>query len=128
MKSSLLSVNKSWNRLMQFIGTPITVLIFLSWCSHTIGINNISMSIVFAIGVLFCSTNFYLALCEAILGIPFLFIFRGWFLIPINLPFLSKPFTWWDEQTAAAGFAAIVVVIILVKFSTYLSQKLEEKK
>ncbi len=84
---NLLSVNKQWNRLMEIIGTPIMVFILLSWCSYTIGINVYSMCICFTLAVLFGSPNFYLAICESILGIPFLMMFREWFLIPINLQF-----------------------------------------
>lgn len=124
---SLLSVNKQWNRLMEIIGTPAMVFISLSWCSYKFGINSYSMSICFALAVLFGSPNFYLAICESILGIPFLMIFREWFLKPISLPFLAKPFTWWDEQSACAGVATILFIMWMVKIVIKLSNKIAEK-
>ena len=124
---SLLSVDKNWNRLMEVIGTPTMVFISLSWCSYKFGINSYSMSICFALAVLFGSTNFYLAICEAVLGIPFLLIFREWFLKPINLPFLAEPFTWFDEQTACAGVATIIFIMLMVKFVVKLSGKITKK-
>lgn len=121
---SLLSVDKNWNRLIEVIGTPTMVFISLSWCSYKFGINSYSMSICFALAVLFGSPNFYLAICEAVLGIPFLMIFRGWFLKPIDLPFLAEPFTWWDEQTACAGITTILFIMGMVKLVTKISKKI----
>ena len=123
---NLLSVNKQWNRLMEIIGTPIMVFILLSWCSYTIGINVYSMCICFTLAVLFGSPNFYLAICESILGIPFLMIFREWFLIPINLPILETPFTWCGEQTACAGVATILFIMWMVKIVIKISNKIAE--
>ena len=123
---SLLSVDKNWNRLMEVIGTPTMVFISLSWCSYKFGINSYSMSICFALAVLFGSPNFYLAMCEAVLGIPFLMIFREWFLKPISLPFLAKSFTWWDEQTACSGVATILFIMGMVKLVIKISKKISE--
>lgn len=125
--NNLLNVNKKWNRLMELIGTPVTVFIFLSWCNYTVGITPVSMSIFFIIGVLFGSPNFVLAICESVLGVPFLMIFRTWFLIPINLPFLAEPFSWWNQQTACAGIVTIVFIMFMVKLVVTISGKMVEK-
>ena len=121
---SLLDVSSRWNRLMELIGTPAMAFILLSWCSYKFEINAYSMSICFALAVLFGSPNFYIAICEAVLGIPFLMIFRGWFLKPIDLPFLAEPFTWWDEQTACAGITTILFIMGMVKLVTKISKKI----
>ena len=102
---------------MEIIGTPIMVFILLSWCSYTIGINVYSMCICFTLAVLFGSPNFYLAICESILGIPFLMMFREWFLIPINLPILETP---------CAGVATILFIMWMVKIVIKISNKIAE--
>lgn len=124
---SILDVSESWNRLIGKFGTPVLVFILLSWCSYKFPINNYSLGICFTLAVLVGSPNFYLALCESVLWIPFLLIFREWFLKPINLPFLAEPFTWFGEQTACAGVATIIFIMLMVKFVVKLSGKITEK-
>ena len=121
---SILDVSESWNRLIGKFGTPVLVFILLSWCSYKFPINTYSLGICFTLAVLVGSPNFYLALCESVLGIPFLLFFREWFLQPINLPFLAEPFTWWNEQTACAGVLAILFIMGMVKIVTKLSNKI----
>ncbi len=121
---SLLSVNKQWNRLMEIIGTPIMVFISLSWCISTFGTNSLAIGICFTVAVLLVSINFWLALVEAILGLIILLSFsRELFLIPIKLPFLAQPFTWWNQQTACAGTATIIFVMFIVKIVVTISSK-----
>ena len=120
----IIDISENWNRLIAKFGTPTLVFILLSWCSYKIGINTYSLSVCFTLAVLIGSPNFYLALCESVFGIPFLLIFREWFLKPINLPFLAEPFTWWDEQTACAGVATILFIMWMVKIVIKISNKI----
>lgn len=123
---SLLDVSESWNRLVAKFGTPTLVFILLSWCSYKFEINTYTLIICFTLAVLIGSPNFYLALCESVLGIPFLLIFREQFLKPISLPFLAEPFTWWNEQTACAGVATILFIMWMVKIVIKISNKIAD--
>lgn len=111
---SLLDVSEKWNRLIDKFGTFATVFVFLSWCTYSIGTNPIALSISFTIGILIGAPNVILAICESVLGIPLLLMIRETFLIPISLPFFEKPFTWWNQQTACAGFATFAIIRLLL--------------
>ena len=128
MKKNILDVNKKWNRLMGMLGTPIIVFIFLSWCTNTLEINNtILICFFFAVSMLIGATNFILAVCETVLGIPFLLMFREWFLVPRKIPFVSVSFNWWGQQTAFAGLAAFAVIMIMLKIVLAIIDKTAEK-
>jgi hypothetical protein len=127
---SLFDVNGKWNNIIGLLGTPVIVFVMLSWCSHKWGINNVNMSICFTIAVFIGSTNMYLAICEALIGVPFLLLTRIIFMFPIPFPFLSKPFTWFDEQSACAGVAALFAVwgAIILIYRLIINHKKNEKK
>lgn len=124
---SLLDVSEKWNRLIDKFGSYITVFIFLSWCTYVVGTNPISLSISFAVGVLIGSRNLILAICESMLGIPLLLMFRDLFLIPISFPFVETKFTWFNQQTACAGIAAFLAIRLILGISIKISTKVTGK-
>ena len=104
------NVDQFWNLLMEYVGTPFTVFIFLSWYTG-MGKSNVAIiSILFALAVVITAASPRIAILEATLGILVLFGCRQLFMIPISAPWMRSPFCWFDQQTACSGVMAFGVV------------------
>ena len=117
-----MEVDKFWNIIMEYIGTPFTVFIFLSWYTNN-GTNVVIISLLFALAVVITAASPRIAILEAVLGVLVLFGCRQLFLIPISAPWMKTPFCWFDKQTACAG----VIAFVIVKVFLYLYSKITNK-
>ena len=93
--------------------TLFTVFVFVSWCVSIFVGNTIALSIFLFIGVFCANASFSrYTLCKALLGVVFFLLLREIFLLPIPL---SKPFTWWNQQSACCGTISVLVSTYLVE-------------
>lgn len=119
-------VDKLWNFVMEFIGTPVTVFIFLSWYTQQGKSNLFMIAILFVIAVVITAINYRIAFIEAIFGILILFGTRQLLLKPIQFFWMQKPFTWFDQQTACAGVLAVFIVhIFLLWYNSTVNKSTE---
>ncbi len=119
-------VDKLWNFVMEFIGTPVTVFIFLSWYTQQGKSNLFMIAILFVIAVVITAINYRIAFIEAIFGILILFGTRQLLLKPIHFFWMQKPFTWFDQQTACAGVLAVFIVhIFLLLYNSTVNKSTE---
>jgi F0F1-type ATP synthase assembly protein I len=107
-------VDKLWNFVMEFIGTPVTVFIFLSWYTNQ-GKNSLFITaVLFIAAVVITAVNYRVAFIEALFGSLIMFGTRQILMIPIKFFWMQKPFTWFDQQTACAGVLAVFIVHIFL--------------
>ena len=112
-------INKLCNvlyKLASFMKKIIIIFIFLSWCITFIGTDDTTIRICFILSVLLASSNIEESIFPATLGALILPAVRSWFLIPRNYFLwihLSKPLTWWDNQTACAGVVTWILAMII---------------
>lgn len=107
-------VDKLWNFVMEFIGTPVTVFIFLSWYTNQ-GKNSLFITaILFITAVVITAINYRVAFVEALFGSLIMFGTRQIMMKPIPFFWMKEPFTWFNQQTACAGVAAVFIVHIFL--------------
>ena len=118
-------VDKLWNFVMEFIGTPVAVFIFLSWYTQQ-GKNNLFMiALLFVIAVVITAINYRVAFIEAIFGILIMFGTRQLLMKPIPLFWTTNKFTWFDQQTACAGVLAVFIVHLFFLYAINKSKSSE---
>ena len=107
-------VSKVWNLLMECLGTPVTVFIFLSWYTNQGKTSLFVTAILFIAAVVITSVNYQVAFIKAVFGSLIMFGTRQFLMVPIKFFWMKEPFTWFDQQTACAGVAAVFIVHIFL--------------
>ena len=107
-------VDKLWNFVMECLGTPVTVFIFLSWYTNQGKDSLFITAVLFIAAVVITAVNYRVAFVEALFGSLIMFGTRQIMLKPIQFFWMKKAFTWFDQQTACAGVAAVFIVHIFL--------------